>query len=242
MKTDASKSKTKSKKSEVAIPGIPVSHGVAVGLVNGFGVAVLSIPSMIFTLGVDSVMRGLMVAHTGGFAPQTDATPLMRSLAAGRIAGIPTAIFFAGQSTILLKNGSTVTGTDSGTLDPPPGQGGFAPHRLPGRDHSQAAGRWDPKRMHRLADDVLAQHRAKGSTPVATPRVGRPARTLKLDIESLTGWGDLLAEQDGPPVPQHGEMAELMAGIGLGEGLGAFRHQVPGEHCDAIFTLERFAM
>ena len=45
---------------------------------------------------------------------------------AGTIGGIPTAIFFAGQSTIHLKDGSTVTGTDSGTLDPPPGQGGFA--------------------------------------------------------------------------------------------------------------------
>jgi hypothetical protein len=45
---------------------------------------------------------------------------------AATIGGIPTAIFFAGQSTILLKDGSTVVGTDSGTLDPPPGQGGFA--------------------------------------------------------------------------------------------------------------------
>ena len=61
-----------------AIPaGLAV--GVLVGLFNGFGVAWLRIPSMIFTLGVDSVMRGLMVAHTGGFAPQTDATPLMRT-------------------------------------------------------------------------------------------------------------------------------------------------------------------
>ena len=46
-----------------------------VGLVNGLGVAYLRIPSMIFTLGVNAVMRGLMVAHTGGFAPQTAATP-----------------------------------------------------------------------------------------------------------------------------------------------------------------------
>jgi ribose transport system permease protein len=77
---------------EMAIPaGIAV--GVAVGLFNGFGVAFLRIPSMIFTLGVDSVMRGLMVAHTGGFAPQTDATPLMRQLAAGRLLGLPLAIF-----------------------------------------------------------------------------------------------------------------------------------------------------
>jgi ribose transport system permease protein len=75
-----------------AIPaGLAV--GLLVGLVNGFGVAVLRIPSMIFTLGVDSVMRGLMVAHTGGFAPRTEATPLMRSLAAGKLFGVPTAIF-----------------------------------------------------------------------------------------------------------------------------------------------------
>src|SRR5690606_34062501 len=48
---------------DMAIPtGIAV--GVAVGLVNGLGVAYLRIPSMIFTLGVDSVMRGLMVWHT----------------------------------------------------------------------------------------------------------------------------------------------------------------------------------
>lgn len=77
---------------EMAIP-TAIAVGVAVGLVNGFGVAYLRIPSMIFTLGMDSVLRGLMVAHTGGFAPQDQATPLMRFLAAERILGIPTAIF-----------------------------------------------------------------------------------------------------------------------------------------------------
>ena len=74
-----------------------IPAGLAVGLLgghfNGFGVSVLRIPSMIFTLGVDSVMRGLMVAHTGGFAPRTEATPLMRTLASGKLAGIPVAIF-----------------------------------------------------------------------------------------------------------------------------------------------------
>ena len=48
---------------------------------------------MIFTLGVNAVMRGLMVAHTGGFAPQTTATDLMRFLAADRTLGVPHAIF-----------------------------------------------------------------------------------------------------------------------------------------------------
>ncbi|MBL4599944.1 MAG: ABC transporter permease [Rhizobiaceae bacterium] len=77
---------------DLAIPtGIAV--GAAIGLFNGLGVAYLRIPSMIFTLGVDSVVRGLMVAHTGGFAPQTAATPIMRFLAAEKILGIPVAIF-----------------------------------------------------------------------------------------------------------------------------------------------------
>ncbi|MGH1415890.1 MAG: ABC transporter permease [Pelagimonas sp.] len=84
-----------------AIPaGLAV--GLVVGIVNGIGVSVMRIPSMIFTLGVDSVLRGLMVAHTGGFAPQTEATPLMRFLAADRILGIPVAIFvWAGVSVLI---------------------------------------------------------------------------------------------------------------------------------------------
>lgn len=77
---------------DMAIP-TAIGIGILVGLANGMGVAFLRIPSMIFTLGVDSVLRGLMVAHTGGFAPPDQATPLMRFLAADKIAGIPVAIF-----------------------------------------------------------------------------------------------------------------------------------------------------
>ena len=84
-----------------AIPtGLAV--GALVGFVNGCGVAYLRIPSMIFTLGVTSVLRGLMVARTGGFAPQTDATPLMRFLAAGRVAGIPVALFVWAAVSVLI--------------------------------------------------------------------------------------------------------------------------------------------
>ena len=75
-----------------AIP-IGLGIGLFVGVVNGVGVAYLRIPSMIFTLGVNAVMRGLMVAHTGGFAPQTAATPLMNNLAVGHILAIPNALF-----------------------------------------------------------------------------------------------------------------------------------------------------
>lgn len=73
---------------------IPVGLGIGllVGLVNGFGVAYLRIPSMIFTLGINAVLRGIMVAHTGGFAPQTTATPLMQYLAVAKVGGIPVAL------------------------------------------------------------------------------------------------------------------------------------------------------
>lgn len=84
-----------------AIPAA-LAVGLAVGLVNGFGVAWLRIPSMIFTLGVDTVLRGLMVAQTGGFAPQDTATPLMLALAKGRIAGIPVAIFVWAAVSVLI--------------------------------------------------------------------------------------------------------------------------------------------
>jgi ribose transport system permease protein len=73
----------------LAIP-FGIACGVAVGLVNGIGVAYLHAPSMIFTLGTNAVAQGLMVYHTGGFAPQDRAIPLMRELAVGRlIPGVP---------------------------------------------------------------------------------------------------------------------------------------------------------
>jgi len=73
----------------VAVP-FGIACGVAVGLVNGIGVAYLRAPSMIFTLGMNAVAQGLMVAHTGGFAPQDRGTVFMRQLAVGHlIPGVP---------------------------------------------------------------------------------------------------------------------------------------------------------
>lgn len=73
---------------------IPVGLGVglAVGLVNGLGVAFLRVPSMIFTLGVNAVLRGLMVMLTGGFAPQSNATPVMIWIATGHPLGIANSV------------------------------------------------------------------------------------------------------------------------------------------------------
>jgi ribose transport system permease protein len=75
----------------MAIP-VGLGIGLAVGLLNGIGVAYLRVPSMIFTLGVNALLRGLMVMHTGGFAPQTHATDVMTFLATGRVLGLPMAL------------------------------------------------------------------------------------------------------------------------------------------------------
>ena len=71
---------------------IPVGLGVglAIGLVNGLGVAFLRVPSMIFTLGVNAVLRGLMVMLTGGYAPQSSATKLMVWLSNAQLLSVPT--------------------------------------------------------------------------------------------------------------------------------------------------------
>jgi len=78
---------------DLAIPaGLLV--GLLVGFVNGIGVGVIRLPSMILTLAMNAVLLGLTVVYTGGFAPQTKASPLMRWL--GRdssLIGIPNVLW-----------------------------------------------------------------------------------------------------------------------------------------------------
>jgi len=76
----------------MAIP-VGIACGVALGMVSGFGVAFLRIPSMVVTLAVNAVAQGLMVVHTGGFSPQEASSPAMRFIATGHsLFGIPNAL------------------------------------------------------------------------------------------------------------------------------------------------------
>ncbi|WP_407065580.1 ABC transporter permease [Devosia sp.] len=94
----------------LAIP-FGILCGVAMGLVNGIGVAYLRIPSMIVTLAVNAVAQGLMVAYTGGFAPQDSASAAMKYLAAGTlILGLPNAVLMwivVGALAVFLLNRTT---------------------------------------------------------------------------------------------------------------------------------------
>ncbi|MFM7443273.1 MAG: ABC transporter permease, partial [Tabrizicola sp.] len=84
-----------------AIPAA-LAFGLVVGLINGAGTAVLRVPSMIFTLGMDTVLRGVTVAQTGGFAPQDQATRLMLALAKDRFLGIPVALYVWAAVSVLI--------------------------------------------------------------------------------------------------------------------------------------------
>jgi ribose transport system permease protein len=67
--------------------------GLLVGLINGLGVAWLRVPSMIFTLGMNAVLQGLVVLYTGGAAPASHATRLMSMMAVERTFGVPNSLF-----------------------------------------------------------------------------------------------------------------------------------------------------
>ncbi len=64
---------------------IALATGALIGLVNGLGVAFLRVPSMIFTLGVNAVLQGLMVLYTGGSAPPSSAAPIVRWMSGGHL-------------------------------------------------------------------------------------------------------------------------------------------------------------
>ena len=63
--------------------GVPlaIACGALVGLANGLGIAFLRIPSMVFTLGMNAVVQGMVVMYTGGNAPPDQATPILQWLA-----------------------------------------------------------------------------------------------------------------------------------------------------------------
>ena len=74
-------------------PSRSASPSALLGLVNGLGVAFLRVPSMIFTLGMNAMLQGLMVLHTGGFAPQTRPPTLMDVWPGRTLLGIPNSLF-----------------------------------------------------------------------------------------------------------------------------------------------------
>jgi ribose transport system permease protein len=76
--------------------------GLIVGLINGCGIAWLRVPSMIFTLGMNAVLQGLVVLYTGGAAPASHATRLMSIMAVERTFGVPNSLFVWGAVSVAM--------------------------------------------------------------------------------------------------------------------------------------------
>lgn len=62
--------------------------GALLGIVNGLGVYLAKVPPLIMTLGMSSVIEGIVLVYTQG-QPKGQAPPLLATLGTGRILGIP---------------------------------------------------------------------------------------------------------------------------------------------------------
>ncbi|MCX7038269.1 MAG: ABC transporter permease [Spirochaetes bacterium] len=66
--------------------------GIVDGLINGLGVALLRLPSMIWSLAINFIFLGISVFITGGFMPQGHPVPFIKVLGIGRTLGVPNII------------------------------------------------------------------------------------------------------------------------------------------------------
>lgn len=66
--------------------------GALVGMLNGIGVAYLRIPSLIWTLAVNTILLGAVAFHAGNAALASQPTALMTLLGSGRTGGVPNAL------------------------------------------------------------------------------------------------------------------------------------------------------
>ncbi|MEM6825269.1 MAG: ABC transporter permease [Pseudomonadota bacterium] len=72
----------------LAVPAA-LAFGAVIGIINGLGVAILRIPSMVWTLAVNSMLLGVAVLNTGGFNPKGESSALMVAMASGDLLGVP---------------------------------------------------------------------------------------------------------------------------------------------------------
>ena len=120
-----------------------------------------------------------------------------------------------------------------------PGSGVSRITRLAGDDGGERARGRNAQRRHRLADDVFAQHRTQRGAAIAAAREWRRARALELDVAADAVGVDDLAEQDGAAVAElRHEMAELVAGIGHRDRVGAVGDALAGEDFGALRAVQ----
>ncbi len=97
----------------------------------------------------------------------------------------------------------------------------LAPDLFARCDYGQRPCGWHAHCSHEFRDHVFAQHRADGGLAVPATREWGAPRALQLDVEAIAVRGDDLAQEMRPTIAKlRREAAELVAGIGLGDGIG----------------------
>lgn len=91
---------------------IGILIGVVVGLINGWGVAVMKIPSLIFTLGTNGILRGLMYLQVGT-KQVTDLPVSFKNLSSRSFLG-PLTVLFCGVLVLVLVIQFLLTRTKRG--------------------------------------------------------------------------------------------------------------------------------
>jgi hypothetical protein len=115
------------------------------------------------------------------------------------------------------------------------GQERVAGDLLPGREHGERPRRGDAEGVHRLADQVLAQHRPDRRLAVPAAGEGRPAGSLEVDVAAPAFAIEDLAEQERPTVAEARRVAaELMACIRHRDRRRARREGVAGQDVEAV--------
>src|SRR4051794_1733653 len=104
------------------------------------------------------------------------------------------------------------------------------------RHDGKTPGSGDSQSVHRFTDDILPEHRPQCCLTIAAPGVGSPPRALELNVYPLPRRQNMLAQQDSAAITQHREVAELVARVGLRDGLGAGGKDLPREEtCPIAF-------
>jgi ribose transport system permease protein len=70
--------------------------GLGVGLINGLGITLLSVPAVVMTLGMNGIMEGLTLGLSNGFtcnACSSSAPPTVRGAVVSRLLGIPADLY-----------------------------------------------------------------------------------------------------------------------------------------------------
>jgi ribose transport system permease protein len=66
--------------------------GVVVGLANGLGIALLDISPLVMTLGMNSILQGIVLIYSSG-SPKGTATDFVTTLSTGTVHGFPYVVF-----------------------------------------------------------------------------------------------------------------------------------------------------